>query len=178
MTARPNEQRAHDELARAKAPAPNIPDTAAPRFSPRRRDGRSQRPRDCKTTREHTCISQQLNRAERERRRSERGERERRDSARDPADHLPRPPCASHERSTMGARRRETSAHPRIPNAKRTRIDIIRQRRHNKCPRLQPAESQTHPHPTTTHRGHHSLNSSSRTCRRTDEGDSPYPPPK
>ena len=69
----------------------------------------------------------------------------------------------------MGERRRETSAHPRIPNAKRTRTDStrqLRQRRHNKCPRLQPARSQTRPHPTTTRRGHRSLNASSCVCRR------------
>lgn len=116
MTARPNEQRAHDELARAKAPAPNIPDTAAPRFSPRRRDGRSQRPRDCKTTREHTCISQQLNRAERERRRSERGERERRDSAREPRRPPAPPPLRVTRKIDDGcakARDERASAHPK-----------------------------------------------------------------
>ena len=95
MTARPNEQRARDELAtssrrardelatssrrardelaRARAPAPHIPGTAAPRLRPRRQDGRYRRLRDRKATREHTCIPQQTNRAERERHRASRG---------------------------------------------------------------------------------------------------------
>ena len=94
MTARPNEQRAHDELARA--PAPHIPDTAAPRFSPRRRDGRSHRPRDRKTTRERTCTPRQTNRAERNAAAASVEKGAARQRARAPPTTRPAPPCASY----------------------------------------------------------------------------------
>ena len=107
--------------------------------------------------------------------------KERRDSAREPRRPTAPPPPARHtphERSTMGERRRETSAHPRIPNAKRTRIDRVSNSAATTSARgCSPQGPNPPTPPTTTRRGHHSLNSSSRICRLNRRRRLSIPPP-